>query len=108
MSQGVIAANEFILHNFEAFTATAEFNEISKERICSYLSDDQVRLSNGEIEVFRAAAKWIENNSRDANLDIEEIIKHVRFPLMPVDLLLDEVMYHSFIELIDETKNMVK
>ena len=92
LQQVVDKVNQFMLDVcFKSFAATTEFNEMSKERLCNYISDDKLRLTNGEIEMFRAAGKWIENNSSDAATDVADILKLIRFPLLPADLLLDDV-----------------
>ena len=109
LHQVVDRANKFMLEvSFESFAATSEFNEISKERLCSYLADDRIRLSNGEIEVFRAAVKWIENNSTDTEKEVTSILKHVRFPQIPVDLLLNDIIHHCLVEQNEECKSMAK
>ena len=100
--------NKFIPDTFEAFSVTPEFNEISKERLCKYISDDKLRLPSGEIAVFRAVVKWIENNSMEGEIDVAEIFKFVRFPFIPADMLLDDVLHHSVIEQNEKCNGMVK
>ena len=73
---------------------STEFRSISKEQLCTYISEESLKTSNGEIDVFRATLKWYEGNpSADTGKesDLVDLMQHVRFPLIPTDLLLDEI-----------------
>ena len=116
LQEAVDKCNKYILENFDSISHSVGFTDISKEQLCNYLSDDRLKADNGEIAVFRAAFKWFEAN-RTANTgnyfsdqntctnppagedsaDLTDLMQHVRFPLIPNDLLLDEILTCPFI-----------
>ena len=95
LDKAIEACNEFILDNFEGVMKTGEFNKVSEGIFCKYISDSRLRLPNGEIEVFRAVVKWLETN--ETPKDMMAVMKHVRFPQIPANLLIDEVFNFSSI-----------
>ena len=117
--------NEFIIDNFETVVKTDDFSKISREALCKYMSSDALKVPNGEIEVFKAAVGWLENNlTKEAteaqyaepdeesmqateSIDITDVIKHVRFPLIPADILLDEALQVPFIYENKPCRNLV-
>ena len=97
VQETVDACNKFILENFDVISQSKEFTDISKEQLLTYLSDDRLTVRKGEIQVFKAALKWLEakrsakgvgNNSSD----LADLMTAVRFPLIPSDTLLDDVL----------------
>ena len=108
--------NDFIIGNFDTIVKTEDFCKISKDTLCKYISDDRLKVStDGEIVAFRAAAIWLEHNLtaqreepeqetefsvpdedsedfRNDTDDITEVMRDVRFPRIPADVLIDEVM----------------
>ena len=101
--------NGFIIDNFDSIVKTEDFCKISRDTLCKYISDDRLKVLEGEIVAFRAATIWLEHNltaqkdleteftvpdeeSEDSTDDIMEVMSHVRFPHIPADVLIDEVM----------------
>ena len=96
LQKAVDECNKILLDNFDTISESTEFTKLSKEQLCSCLSDDQLKVHNGEIEVFRATLKWYEAN-QGTNTDVDssglvDLMQHVRFPLIPSDILLDEIL----------------
>ena len=120
--------NEFVLEHFETVVKTDNFSKISKEALSKFMSSDRLKVPNGEIEVFRAAVGWLENNlTKEASetqyatpdveveesmqgtesIDITDMIKCVRFPLIPPDVLIDEALQVPFIYENKACRNLV-
>ena len=101
LQKAVDECNKFLLENFDTISQSMEFTKLSKEQLCSYLSNDKLKVRNGEIEVFRASIKWYEaNKNADTEMDssgLLDLMQHVRYPLIPNDLLLDEVLTNGLI-----------
>lgn len=89
------ACNEFLLDNFGAMVKASSLYDMPEDRRCKYISIDRFKLPSEEIEVFRAVSNWIKQawfkNDTDS-LSIFETLKFVRFPFIPHDILMDEVL----------------
>ena len=113
LPEAVDECNKFFLENFDAISQSTEFTNLSKAQLCNYLSDDHLKTSHGEIAVFRATLKWFQasrNNSvrsDDDSSGLAELMQHVRFPLIPSDLLLDEVLSSRLISENSQVMKMV-
>ena len=110
LQEAVDKCNKFVLENFDTVSQSTEFTNLSKQKLCWYLSDDQLNVRNGEIEVFRTVLKWFEANRNvdgtgDSSNYLNNLMQHVRFPLIPMDLLLDEVQTNG---LISENQQMMR
>ena len=98
LQEAVEQCNFFVLNNFDVVAQSTKFLDISREQFCSYISDDRLRASKGEIEVYKATLRWFEaNQSADAKFDedssdLVDLMSNVRFPLISIDSLLDEVL----------------
>ena len=102
-----------VLEHFDAISQLMEFKNLSKEQLCNYLTQDQLKTSNGEIEVYRATLKWFEANrsgtgSDKDSSDLADLMQHVRFPLIPNDSLLEEILNNGLILSNTQVMNMVK
>ena len=95
LEKTVNKCNKFVTKNFHIIPQSTGFTNISKEQLCTYLSEESLKTSNGEIDVFRATLKWFEANqgahTSDYSSDLADLMQYVRFPLISTDLLLDEV-----------------
>ena len=105
--------SKFVLESFDTVSQSTEFTNLSKQKLCSYLSVDQVKVHHGEIEVFRAILKWLEakrsvEGAADNSTDLVDLVQHVRFPLIPSDLLLDEVLTNGWISQNPQVMRMVR
>ena len=105
--------SKFVLENFDTVSQSTEFTNLSKQKLCCYLSDDQLKVNHGEIEVFRTALKWFEANrsvegTSDNSTDVVDLMQHVRFPLIPGNILLDEVLTNKLISENTQVMRMVR
>ena len=102
--------NKIVIKKFNIISQSTEFNTLSKEQLATYISGDRLKTSHGEIEVYRATLKWFKaNRSEDGAVgdssDLADLMKHIRFPLIPTDLLLDEI---QTCRLISENSQVMK
>ena len=81
----------FVFENFHEVRKTTEFHRLPKDVVCFFLSSDFLKLSRGEIQVFRAARSWIEEGESRIGF-IRDLMKCVRFPMIPNELLKEEVL----------------
>ena len=112
LQEAVDVCNNFILENFGTFSKSMEFKNISKKQLCSYISEDKLKTSDGEIDVFRTTLKWFETNRNTTGTgcdssDLADLMQHVRFPLIPSDLLLGEILTCRIISENPEVMRMV-
>ena len=107
--------DEYILDNFEKIALSPEFLKLSKDKLCRYISDDRLKITQGEITVFRAATKWLEHAQRDHETGNEllrcktttDVVEKVRFHLIPADVLIDEVLKVPFMDENKECRDLV-
>ena len=66
---------------FNTFRLEAEFLDIDIEKILIILSSDDLNISS-ELDVFKAAIRWIAHNIMDRKQQLLKLMKCVRFPLM--------------------------
>ena len=98
LQEAVEKCNTFVLNNFDVVSQSTTFLDISRAQFCSYISDDRLRARNGEIQVYKATLRWFEANQcadtkiDEDSFDLADLMKHVRFPLISSDSLLDEVL----------------
>ncbi len=86
LSRVVDRADRLFLDCFVDIIKTPGFNEVSKECLNSYLSNDVLHVNGNEFHVFNAAYEWI-NAKADRLQYAEEIMHNVRFMLMEFDRL---------------------
>ena len=101
------SVHEFIMHDFVAVSKTKQFKEISQAALCAFLSSDTLRTCLKEMEVFQAAKAWIRYHSMTDKQTIVEILKNVRFALLPLGQL-SEMFDEDIIIENAECKKMVK
>ena len=108
LREAVDVCNEFALENFATISLSMEFTNLSKAQLCNYISDDHLKTSHGEIDVFKAILKWFEvNQSSNTGVPVE-LMQHVRFPLIPSNILLDEVLTNGLISENSQVMMMVR
>ena len=107
LTKAISSCNTFILDHFQDVSKTQEFNKLTLEKLTRYLEDDLLKVSNGEIEVFRAVVRWLEQNDLGDLETLTELIKLVRFPQIPADVLIDEVLQVPVIEDNRECRKLV-
>lgn len=83
--------DRFILARFATLSFTPDFlQNVPLNKLCSYLSSDQVR-HDGELALLRAALRWLGQNP-DRTQHAERLLSHVRFPLIPQEDLVSLVL----------------
>jgi len=91
---------KFIEENTEKVIGNEGFTRLSKDRLLVLLRSD--RLSAPEIEIFKAVQKWVEAEKKRkgdaAKPDIDEVIKHIRFPTMEVSHIASVVTSSALLE----------
>ena len=110
LEKAVNKCNKFIVKNFHVVSQSTEFRSISREQLCTYISEESLKTSNGEIDVFRATLKWYEGNpsaNTGKESDLADLMQHIRFPLIPTDLLLDEIQSSRLISENSQVMKMV-
>ncbi len=90
------AANDFVLQNFEIVNQTKAFYEITQKSLCWYLSSNFLRTNNREVDVYNVAKKWLQANKITDSKVVYDVMKHVRFGLMPPSTV-SEMMYDEII-----------
>ena len=113
LQKAVDECNKFVLENFDTVSRSTEFTNLSKQKLCCYLSDDQLKVHKGEVEVFRATLKWFVANrsvegASDNSTYLVDLMQHVRFPLIPGNILLDEVLTNELIPENPQVMRMVR
>ncbi len=101
------AITDFILANFKSVSETKGFSEISREALCRYLSSDVLKTEMEEYLVYIAAKNWILHNKIEDKTTISEIMKNVRFALIPPVTLSEKVATEDLIDDCKECRKMI-
>ena len=80
----------FVFDNFTQVMNTPEFLRLPKDFVCYFLGNNLLKAQE-EIDVFRAAKSWIEEDESRIGF-LRCLMECVRFPMIPSDLLKDEVL----------------
>ncbi len=96
----------FIRRNFTEVRKTDAFVEISKETLIEFLSANSLVTHGQESAVYQAARKWILANDVSSE-GIVEIMSHVKFGLIPVQMLHQEIASENFIDDNKECRKMI-
>ncbi len=84
-------ANQWILKNFGLICKTNIIKDISKEALCKYIESNDLQVPpGGEKEIFMAAKQWIKH-SPNRLLFAPEVLGHIRFASIPLDVLCNEI-----------------
>ena len=59
---------------------------------CRFLCDDSLVINGEEMEVFNTICNWVQHDPGERSQYVCRLMKHVRFPRIPADILLDEVL----------------
>lgn len=90
------AVRLYILSNFTQFIQTNEFLRLSEADICALLSSNNIR-GHSEIELFEAANTWLQHDQ--ARLaGVNNIMEHIRFPLISPEDLDEKVQSVSYMK----------
>lgn len=83
----VTVCHTFIDRNAKDLLTHASFLALSKDSLCDILARDSFFAP--EVMIFVAVREWCRKNNDEA--DIQNVVKHVRLPLMKLEHLLTEV-----------------
>ncbi|KAK3507408.1 hypothetical protein QTP70_019651 [Hemibagrus guttatus] len=81
MSDLLEMAEDFILRHFEDIAATVKFQDLSLEKLKTYLRSNCLCVTS-ELNVFRAVVSWIEADPRTRVKEARDLMRTVLFPLM--------------------------
>ena len=70
-----------ISSHFMDVVNSEEFLSLSKEDLCTILCSDDLDISS-EMDVYRAAMIWVQNDLPRRKQDMVDVLTHVRFPLL--------------------------
>ncbi len=101
------AITEFVLKNFVAVSKTKGFTKISQQALCRYISSDTLKTGMDELAVYQAAKTWINKNKIEDSVTIFDIMKNVRFALIPLDPLSMKVSVDDIIDDHKECRRLV-
>ncbi len=81
----------FLLKNFISVSQeNAAFVKMDKDHLLEYVSDDRLCTAGNQIDLYRAVMKWIKFKPI-RNRHITELLQHIRFYLIPIYLITDEI-----------------
>ena len=103
----VFAITEFVLNNFVAVSKTEGFTEISQQALCRYLASDNLKTGMDELIVYQAAKTWIKKNKITDSKSIVDIMKNVRFALVPLDPLSMQITIDYLIDDYKDCRRLV-
>ncbi len=93
--RGQKEAHNFIVRNFMTVANNKDFLKVSKEAICSYLTDENLQVDK-EIDVFHVARVWIEHDENRLEF-AAEIMGKISLALIPPDELTGQVRKVAFV-----------
>ena len=99
-------AKFFILNNFVKVSEADAFDKISKESLIDCITSQLLNTNVQEFAVFNAAKKWILANDIPSKC-VVEIMSHVRFALIPPEIICKEIATESMIDGNKECRKMV-
>ncbi len=77
------AVEDYLMKNFVSVKETKQFKEVSQNVLQTVLASDNLQTGMNEMQVFDAAKMWIKHNDVMDKSVIYEILKNVRFGLLP-------------------------
>ena len=87
---------DYLYRNFLTLRETENFQHLPKETLCHFLNKDLLQINGQEVEVFRAALRWLEF-SPDRDKDINEVMSCVCFAPIPAEAVIREVMQCKYV-----------
>ena len=91
------AARDFILANFVAVAGSEEFLNLSGKEVEEWISNDEIILQEEE-EVFQVIVKWIEKNSNRENVDLIQLMRHVRCIYVTRSYVFNVILQHPLVK----------
>ena len=98
---------QFILGNFGQIVWSSSFLELPPWLLCAFISNDNLCVTYGEIEVFRAALRFL-GYGKNADVKTYDVLKHVRFPQIPPAVLKEEVCKNEMVRKCPSTSELLE
>ena len=95
-----------VCEQFNAFTMETVFLDIDIETLIFILSSDRLNISS-ELDVFKAAIRWIGYNVMYRKQQLLRLMKCVRFPFMTQGELFQCIKLTDLVKETDECKKMI-
>lgn len=83
-------ATSFIRENFIMVASTAEFLDMSMERLRELVASDDTKVDREE-QIFEAIMKWVRHDEDERKNHFKKLVSFVRFPLISPYYLMDHV-----------------
>lgn len=84
------AIDRYAMKNFSEVAKSQEFLQHSCQNIEKLIRSSELCVNN-EQEVFEAIVTWVKHDPEEREPMLPKLMKHVRFPLLPVKYLVKEV-----------------
>nr|XP_006813438.1 PREDICTED: LOW QUALITY PROTEIN: kelch-like protein 14-like [Saccoglossus kowalevskii] len=88
-------AQEYVIDNFVSVAESKQFDALTAEQFTWFLSQDRLAVQS-ELQLFKIAARWIQNDEKARYRYSAKIMRNVRFPLITSGDLVDHVQSHKF------------
>lgn len=103
-------AKKFALQFFPVVCLQEEFEKLGQAKLVELIRDDDLYIESEE-EVFNSVVRWLDHDPDTRSLNFQDVLEHVRLPLLSPYFLFDCVALHPVIrdsakcsELVDEAK----
>ena len=88
------AVQDFMVDEFLEISETTGFQQLNADHLTFFISQDRM-AAGSEMQLFKVAAKWIEHD-RSREQYAPQLMRHIRFPLIATNDLVDHVQSHDF------------
>ena len=92
--EGLVAmAGKYAYEHFVEVAKQDEFVDLSVNRLEEFVASDEISV-RAEEEVYDAVTRWIQHDPEDRKEYIDQLYRHVRFPILSHDFL-NKVAFHN-------------
>lgn len=99
-------SSAYCLWNYSDLIDDDDFVCIPLNLLASYMDDDGLHASKGEMEVFKGVERWMDENPIEEE-DAVKIMETIRYCALSLDLL-ENILTSRFITKVDKLKNLVQ
>ena len=89
------SVQDFIVDEFLQVSETSGFQELNADQVTFFISQDRM-AAGSEMQLFMVAAKWLEYDRATREQYAPQLMRHIRFPLISSNELVDHVQSHDF------------
>ena len=90
------SVRDFMTDEFLEVAKTEAFNQrLDSDQVTSFISQDRIATAS-EMQLFHVAARWLEYDKPNRLQHANKLMRHIRFPLIPTNNLVDHVQSHEF------------